>query len=202
MQRNIRVISMLSFACFFFLTGCSSVYQAVNNEDMDSLEKAVSEGGDVNYQVLEDAYTPLILAILKGNTQMVKFLLDAGADPNLSQRMPFSKEDIIKNTPLIAAVKKGYYEIVKLLLKAGADPDLATGANNTPLIWAAAKNYPDIISLLLKNGANPDSKERKFGETALMLAVIKGHKEVIQNLLKGGASPNLAAIFHKRSKNG
>lgn len=61
----------------------------------------------VNYQSDIDGWTPLHDAVLKGNVQIVKILLENGADP----RVPNFKNE----TPIDMATKFGKGEIVKLL---------------------------------------------------------------------------------------
>lgn len=59
--------------------------------------------------------SPLIMAVEGGYENIVKLLLEAGADPNYTD--PFIEEDY---SPLQAAKEKGNEEIVKLLKAAGA----------------------------------------------------------------------------------
>lgn len=61
----------------------------------------------VNYQSDNDGWTPLDDAVLKGNIQIVKLLLEYGADP----RVPNFKDE----TPIDMATRFGKGEIVKLL---------------------------------------------------------------------------------------
>ena len=61
----------------------------------------------VNYQSDNDGWTPLDDAVLKGNIQIVKILIEYGADP----RVPNFKDE----TPIDMATKFGKGEIVKLL---------------------------------------------------------------------------------------
>ncbi len=57
---------------------------------------------------------PLHVAIDKENTECVKLLLEAGADPNATDNDAY--------TPLYLAAREGNVECTKLLLEAGADP--------------------------------------------------------------------------------
>lgn len=68
------------------------------------------------------AYTTLLLATEKGDTDLVKLLLDAGADPNST---PLYWASLSGPTPLHWASKNGEEDVVRLLLNAGAEPDRA-----------------------------------------------------------------------------
>lgn len=69
--------------------------------------------------------TPLQIAALEGNTDVVQLLLEAGCDTNC--------KNIDKETPLIDAVENGHLEVVKLLLNAGLDPRQTNAKGQEPL---------------------------------------------------------------------
>ena len=62
--------------------------------------------------------SPLLAAVVYNNPQVVKFLIEAGANVNTTSSP--------KWTPLRAAYHLGHTEILRMLLDAGADLDLAT----------------------------------------------------------------------------
>uniref|UniRef100_A0A1X7TKV3 Uncharacterized protein n=1 Tax=Amphimedon queenslandica TaxID=400682 RepID=A0A1X7TKV3_AMPQE len=80
--------------------------------------------------------TALIVSARGGHYEIVKVLLDNGADPNLDQELFYF------NSPLIEAAAKGHYQVVELLLTKGADPNFTSKYTGTPLTVAAKK---DII---------------------------------------------------------
>ena len=135
---------------------------------------------DVNFTMGKYRRTPLIEAARKGHIEIVKILLDAGAD--------IDREDAYKwmNTPLLWAVSYNHYEIVKFLLDAGAKVDKADRYGLTPLWWVESK---DVAKILLEHGADPN-KADDDGRTPLHGAAGGGHAAVIKTLIEGGADPD------------
>jgi ankyrin repeat protein len=102
--------------------------------------------------------TGLIIAITRGDEQWTGFLLNKGADPNLSGKGG--------DTPLIAAARVGFENAVDWLLKIGARVDGANRMGETPLIIAVQQRETAIIRQLLDAGANPDKTDNAAGYSA------------------------------------
>lgn len=100
--------------------------------------------------------TALILASNNNHPEIVKALIDAGADVNL--------QDKWDNTALIWASSQGHTEIVKALLAAGAKIELQTDTGSTALKWANRKGHTEIVELLEKaeQGIRPTREEAGF----------------------------------------
>ena len=126
----------------------------------------------------DDGITALILATNNGHAEVVKMLLEAGANLNGAN-----------DTVLMFAADDGYVEIIKMLLVAGANPNAARDDGWTALMFAAQEGHPEIIKMLLVAGANPNA-ENNAGVTALILAALTGEPEVAKILLVAGANPN------------
>jgi len=149
-----------------------------------NLERAVElilVGADVN-AINNDYETALMLAVYKNYKDIVKLLLNKGANPNIQDR--------VGNTALMFAVNKGYKDIVKLLLNKGADPNLQTEYGNTALIWATKRTNKDIVKLLLNKNADINI-QNKLGSTALILATKKNNKDIVELLLNKNADINI-----------
>ncbi|HET9747431.1 MAG TPA: ankyrin repeat domain-containing protein [Chitinophagaceae bacterium] len=80
---------------------------------IDKAELLIKHGADINAIDEEYQATPLGLAARWGQNEMVEYLLQQGADPNLSGAS--------WSTPLEWALKKGLVEVEKILQKSGAN---------------------------------------------------------------------------------
>ena len=85
---------------------------------------------------------------------IVKQLLDAGADPNMADDRGVRPLDI-DGEGLINAVRMRKPSLVQRLLDAGADPDVVSNHGFTPLYFAVSSISPDLVRLLLQRGADP-----------------------------------------------
>lgn len=88
--------------------------------------------------------SPLMLASLKGLTQLCKQLISKDADVNKPGW-----------TPLHYAATNGHLEIMSVLLENHAYIDAASPNGTTPLMMAAQYGTPSAVKLLLEAGADP-----------------------------------------------
>lgn len=159
--------------------------------------------------------TVLGYAAIKGQKDMVNFLVERGADVNaggVEGRLMISKLpwhwaaefgqlevlQILRNkididvtddknwTALLYATAQGHIEVVRFLLEEEADPKIGTIMFGlTPLHIAATKGDIQIVELLI-NKVDVDFRDsERF--TPLSYAAMNGHKEVVQLLVAKGA---------------
>jgi hypothetical protein len=121
-------------------------------------------------------------AVMSGNYNKLKTLLDHGADPNA--------EINPGETALARAAWHGDTTYAATLLAHGALPDLADQEGSTPLIWAASNGNLETIQVLLKYKADPNHRDNQ-GRTALMRAVLNGHIRVAGYLIEAGADVSI-----------
>lgn len=92
--------------------------------------------------------SPLHMAVKQRDLEIVKFLVESGADVNIQDGSGFS--------PLYYAVVQNLFDISKYLLKHEANPNLQNNIGNAPLHQIAFKGKFELMDLLLENGANPN----------------------------------------------
>ncbi|CAE7212542.1 mask, partial [Symbiodinium pilosum] len=129
----------------------------------------------------------LLDSCARGNLQIARLLLEAGANKN-------AKDDLLR-TALMLTAERGHVEIVRLLLQAGADKDMQDCLGETALTLAAQNGHVEIARLLLQAGADKDL-QRHVGCTALMIAAYYGHTEIVRLLLQAGADTAALRRLH------
>lgn len=78
----------------------------------------------------------------RGDAEIVKILLEAGADPNARQERGF--------VPLHSAAANGNVPVVQLLLQHGARADAKADDGKTPADMAADRGHKDVVEMLKK----------------------------------------------------
>ena len=173
--------------------------EAVNPEFFRDLMRA-REGGKP-----EGGFTPLLYAVLGGDTETVRVLLDRGAklaDPAADG-----------TPPLLLALVKRHEALALFLLDKGADPN-AAGPGYAPLHVASATAQREAVKALLSHGAQPNVRMEKpisfteafvsgtkvspgagwadmKGATPFMVAARTVNVPIMRDLVAAGADPKL-----------
>lgn len=133
--------------------------------------------------------TPLCYAAQKGEWEIVKWLIENGAD--------IESKDEDGNTALSLATEYTHKAIVEFLIKAGADVT-TKNKHGTGLLHHMAFKVKDkeLINLIIEEVKNIDAKKvddlNNKGETPTIIAALKGNTEALEALLKAGASLDIA----------
>jgi ankyrin repeat protein len=137
----------------------------------------IKHGADVAITV-NDA-TPMYVAALMGDKDLIESLADKGADP--------SNGGGAGETPLHAAIAEGHLGAAKLLIGKGADVNAKnTRSGRTPLHFLASfKDDRELAELMITKGADVNAMD-KDGRTPLSYAVEKGNNAVAEVLRQHG----------------
>jgi len=172
----------------------------------------VEQGANVN-QSKRYGETPLYYACKNGHEAMVKYLVEQGAEINISEcnYIPLHgacengneaivdylverEADLNINTsetndsPLHIACRHGHESIVKYLVEHGANVNTINRDRRTPLHEALALEcvHEKIVNDLVEHGASVNQKDSK-GKTPFHLALDNGNKNIIKYLISNGA---------------
>jgi ankyrin repeat protein len=157
----------------------------------------------------ESGDTPLLLAARHGREELVRLLLENGADVNavnqdgdnvlfaaaecpdnvsvldllLRAGAKINARNKMGRTALIGATSIGDLRNVAFLLKQEPDIDAVTDEEETALTFAVVWEYPDVVKALIEAGANV-SWQDSHGWTALKYALQEGNEEIIRLVRK------------------
>jgi ankyrin repeat protein len=142
------------------------VFEAATAGDAKRVAALVDSDRSLANAVAGDGYSPLGLAAFFKRRDVVKVLLERGANPS----MP-SRDQGFTSLHSAVATDAGAVDrdLIRALLVAGADPNLRSREGGTPLHTAAFTGDIDSVELLLAYGADPMATDAK-GHTPLDMA--------------------------------
>jgi len=160
--------------------------KGTSSKALDAVKYLVNKGAQLNTKNYYNN-NALQLAVLADNGEIVKHLIEKGADGELSEL-------------LMLAVRYGkeLTKSVKVLVNKGANINKVSGPNEYPyvndtvLIIAAQNDYMEIVKILLEKEANFNvrfhSRSWCAGKDTMIYAANFGNVEIIQLLLSKGAN--------------
>lgn len=113
------------------------MHKAIDNDDLATVRGLLEKNYPLNQPSLR-GYLPLNQAVIGGHREVVRLLLDHGADPQVA------------SNALLRAVQNNDPEIVRMLLDAGASPQAQDASGKSALDAARELNLPGLIDLLEK----------------------------------------------------
>ncbi|XP_067894057.1 2-5A-dependent ribonuclease-like isoform X2 [Heterodontus francisci] len=147
-------------------------------------ELLLNNKANVNYQMPDYGWTPLLNAVQENQEKIVDLLLKHKAVPGLRKKNGA--------TPFILAAITGHVNLLQKFLTLGADVDEMDDNGFTAFMEAAYHGKKDALYFLFqqKSDVNKqrevcDAKKKvgKGGKTALMDAVMEGHEDIVKILL-------------------
>lgn len=153
-----------------------------------------------------DGATALMLASRSGQSELVKFLLENGADlfsrdtagwspltyaadrghVDIVKRLIYAGADPQSDLCFFRAASSGHVSVLQILTEAGVDVNMAAANGTTALMFAASCGHLHAAKMLIGAGAGVNAR-RKDGTSPLMLCATRGHKELTRLLLTNGA---------------
>jgi ankyrin repeat protein len=181
---------------------------AAGSAPLETLKLLHQAGGEINGEPdIEQSYpTPLIWAIDSERIENARFLLEQGADPELTA--------VGTPTPLAWAVMRANEELIALLLEHGADPDTRFSELSEDCIscpdgitvmhsivgqygWLGCdeEKLDRIMQLMIDQGADVNLRN-SHGQSPLDFALLSGHARVVGKLLDLGARTDSRSLHN------
>ena len=216
---NITIRVILFIVLIFNFAGCISskgdLTEATKKGDLKLVQKLLNKGADVEARD-ESGQSPLHHASYLGYFEIVKLLIDSGADVNLKvpgveltplhgatmngdinivkylieHHAQLDSEDIEGATPIFAACWIGELPVVKYLVENGANIEMTTSYGTTVLHHASQSGNLELVKFLINEGLDVNNQADN-GVTPLHIAVAIGNKHMVEYLLSNGAKTNV-----------
>jgi ankyrin repeat protein len=183
--------------------GLTPLMIAARTGDVRILNALLARGANVNAETARTHDTALMWAIAEKHREVVRALVDKGADVHPRPQQAFS--------PLMGAAKNGDIETAKILVAAGARAN-DTGADGTyPLPYAIISGQATFAHFLLELGADPNGTvggatalhaasgpidvwlrgwHRSHGTRSSRKLKLEERELLVKTLLDRGANPN------------
>jgi ankyrin repeat protein len=149
----------------------TALMQAVTSQNAGRVKELIQQGVNVN-ELDANGDAPLVMAAYMGLTEIVRLLLEAGADVT-------AVDPEMKATALHAAAYAGRTEAAKLLIQYKVEIDKQGPYNGyTALHDAIWQGHIETAKVILAAGANLNLKNHQ-GQTPLEFARARGNQELV-----------------------
>jgi hypothetical protein len=169
-------------------SGMNCLHWACMRGHLNIVKMLVAAGCDVD--ILNNGLnSPLLIAASKSYDNIIRVLLDNGADVTLRN---LKDRDALFMAALYGHRSKGFANTLQMLHFNNIDFDQLDSTGSAPLHECAARNLPRAVRLLVATAAKVNTKHGRTGVTPLQLACSMENPDVetIRSFLDNGAHPN------------
>ncbi|MFH1940642.1 MAG: ankyrin repeat domain-containing protein [bacterium] len=198
MKSAVKVVVFISIIFLFALSHAQDIFIASYNGDLETVKRLIEENSELVNSRNSTGRFPLEMAAQNGQIDIVRFLLEKGADVNLNRGGATALH--------MAALYGGKTELITLLLENGADMNAQTEDGNTPLNLAVIGKQKEIAELLLDKDGEINLENQDFTQL-LNTSASGGIKRIVDIALKEEIdfffkSGNGNTLLHSASEGG
>jgi ankyrin repeat protein len=190
-----KITWILILAGFLITSGAwafaDQIHELAQKGDLEGVKTLIEQNPELVNAKDKDGRTPLHWACRGVHLEVVKFLVDKGADVNA--------EDSNKVVPLHSLAVRNSTEAIEILLAKGAVVDAKDYRDQTALHHAAIYDASDAAALLIEKGADIESRDDYARTPLLLCARERGGPETTRILLQAGANVNARDKFQSSS---
>ena len=167
--------------------GKSLLIDAVSRENVEDVKWLTTYIGCSVNDRSNDGTTPLGTAIVQENLEIVKMLIEKGADANMTYEVETEDGKIFQMSPLIEALEMENSDIVLFLILQGcANLNVKNSKGASPLHISVYNSMEDIVEKLLESEVSVNAKDDE-GATPLIIAAQEGDRNILKTLLENNA---------------
>ncbi len=184
---SVFVVAVLVFA---YSPGFGAdIHEAVQADSLEQVKRLLADDSTLIDAPDQYGRTPLHWACRGVNFDIVKYLVETGANVNAA--------DINGMVPLHNVASRGHEDAVRLLIEKGAHLDEQSAYDSgTALHYAALGGFKEVVSLLLENGARTDLQD-DVERTPLQTAIVAGYTGVAELLVNQMAESNPESLNYR-----
>lgn len=145
------------------ITNESPLFDAVFHKDLATLDALLASGADINAPLPGNApgHTPLIVATITGDPDLVRAILDRGADVHGTDKLGSTALHLASNLASYPvrtesgenSIWENQIAIMGILIDAGADVNARCANGIRPVLTAAGCSNPRAVRFLVERGA-------------------------------------------------
>jgi ankyrin repeat protein len=199
-MKHLKIILIfLVLAAFMALAWADEIHEAAREADLNKVKDILEKNPQLINIKDKEGRTPLYWASRGVHIEMIKLLIEKGADVNARD-----KNNI---TALHNLASQGHKEAAELLIAKGADLNIKDNAGWIPLNYAIIYGgHREVVKLLISKGSDINNKD-KSNQTPLLYAIYGNHKEVVNLLIDNNVQvpikgENGKSLLHRAASGG
>lgn len=188
-------------------SGCAAASEkammdAIDRGDRTALREALADKPRLDPQCAPyEICKPLARAASRADAEMVRMLIEAGADPNGRNAYDDTAFMLVGDFRSRSGQPEANIPVIRVyLLEHGTDPNQDNESGASAFMGVASLGDVPMLDLCLQHGGLINRQSKKIGYTPLMSAAQFGQAESVRWLLAHGADAGLRDVAGRTAK--